>query len=92
LNIARQLEQYTLRNPGEVLRVSVATDTGEEEIVIFKGVSSSLTRATDPDPDVPVIPPGARILAIDRFPAPFDPARARPIATGLTLADLETPP
>ncbi|NCR90334.1 MAG: hypothetical protein GPJ05_14385 [Microcystis aeruginosa G13-10] len=46
MNIGKQLEQYTLKNPQEVLLVTIAVDGEEEEISIFKGFSSSLTRST----------------------------------------------
>jgi hypothetical protein len=41
MNIGQQLEQYTLKNPQEVLLVTIAVDGEEEEISIFKGFSSS---------------------------------------------------
>ena len=40
MNIGQQLEQYTLKNPHEVLLVTIAVDGEEEEISIFKGFSS----------------------------------------------------
>jgi hypothetical protein len=42
-----------------------------DEIMIFKGFSSSLVRATAFDPDVPVIPDNAKIIGIDRLVAPY---------------------
>ncbi|MEG3439624.1 hypothetical protein V0288_21025 [Pannus brasiliensis CCIBt3594] len=89
MTIAKRLEQYTLRNPKEVLLVTIDLDGEEDEVVVFKGFSSSLTRPTDPDPDIPVIPDGANILRIDRVLSPHDPANPRYIQRDLSLADME---
>ncbi len=89
MSIAKRLEQYTLANPKEVLLVSIAIDGEEDEIAIFKGFSSSLTRPTDPDPDIPVIPEGATIVKIDRLLSPYDPVTPRYIQQNLTLEDME---
>jgi len=51
MNIGQQLEQYTLKNPHEVLLVTIAVDGEEEEISIFKGFSSSLPAAP---PTIPI--------------------------------------
>ncbi len=82
----RRLEQYTLKRPQEVLLVRAEIGGEPEEVVIFRGFSSSLTRPTDPDPDVPVLPASARIIAIDRLRGPYDPAHPQYLETGLTIA------
>jgi hypothetical protein len=85
--IGRQLEQYTIgtmaRSP-EVLIVKIEMDGELEEVVIFKGFSSSLSRATATDPDVPVIPDGANIISIDRLQSPYNPSHPIYIARGLS--------
>lgn len=82
----RRLEQYTLKRPQEVLLVRAEIGGEPEEVVIFRGFSSSLTRPTDPDPDVPVLPASAHIIAIDRLRGPYDPAHPQYLETGLTIA------
>ncbi|WP_448573329.1 DUF7734 family protein [Trichothermofontia sp.] len=82
----RRLEQYTLKRPQEVLLVRAEVGGEPEEVLIFRGFSSSLTRPTDPDPDIPVLPETARILAIDRLLSPYDPAQPQYLETGLTIA------
>ena len=73
LSIEKQLEQYTLQHPKEVLLVTAEVDGEVDEILIFRGFSSSLVRPTAPDPDVPVLPDDAVINAIDRLVGPYQP-------------------
>ncbi len=82
----RRLEQYTLKRPQEVLLVRAEIAGEPEEVVIFRGFSSSLTRPTDPDPDVPVLPESAHIIAIDRLLGPYNPEHPQYLETGLTIA------
>ncbi len=86
--IGRSLEKYTIARSMEVLLVHLEIDGEPDQVVIFKGFSSSLSRSTDPDPDVPVIPENANIISIDRLQAPYNPANPRYIAQGIT--DLHT--
>jgi hypothetical protein len=72
-SIAQQLESYTVKLPEEVLLVRIEIDGEPDEIMIFKGFSSSLMRSTAFDPDVPVIPDNAKIIGIDRLAAPYNP-------------------
>ncbi len=88
MSLAKRLEQYTLANPKEVLLVTIAIDGEEDEIAIFKGFSSSLTRSTNPDPDIPVIADGATIVRIDRLLSPYDPANPRYIRRDVALAEI----
>jgi hypothetical protein len=83
----KQLEQYTLTHPKEVLLVKVEIEGEPDEISIFKGFSSSLMRATAFDPDVPVLPEGAVIHAIDRLLSPYNPAQPHFIQQNLSWAD-----
>ncbi|MEM9009048.1 MAG: hypothetical protein AAGE59_36760 [Cyanobacteria bacterium P01_F01_bin.86] len=68
-----QLEQYTLRFPEEVLVVNARLAGEEEYVIVFRGFSSSLTRSTDPDPEIPVLPAEAVIETIDRLQGPYVP-------------------
>ena len=78
------LEQYTLRRSQEVLMVTVETDGVQEEIMVYKGFSGSLSRATVSDPDLPVIPETALVVKIDRLKAPYNPQQPQYIAQGLS--------
>lgn len=82
--LATRLEQYTLRYPQEVLLVEAEIDGEPDQIAIFKGVSSSLTRATPFDPDVPVLPETAAIASISRLAAPFNPTNPETIEANLS--------
>lgn len=68
-----QLEQYTLKRPGEVLLVTAQVEDELDQVMVFKGFSSSLVRSTAFDPDVPVLPETAAILKIDRVQSPYTP-------------------
>jgi hypothetical protein len=83
-SIARRLEQYTVRRPQEVLIVRVETEGEFDEIAIFKGFSSSLVRSTAFDPDVPVLPDGAKIISVDRLQSPYNPNNPRYLQQGLS--------
>jgi hypothetical protein len=79
-----RLEQYTLKRPKEVLRISARIADEADEILVFRGFSSSLMRSTAADPDVPVLPEDAEIVAIDRLESPYNPEAPRYIQQGLT--------
>lgn len=82
--ISYRLEQYTIKRRQEVLLVSVDIDGERDRIAIFKGFSSSLMRPTAFAPDVPVLPPEAIVLEIDRVASPYDPDNPQYIQQGLT--------
>jgi hypothetical protein len=90
MNIGKQLEQYTLKNPQEVLLVTITVDGEEEEIAIFKGFSSSLTQKTAYDPDILMIPDRAKIIKIDRLFSPYNPVNPRYIQENLTLEEMSS--
>lgn len=71
--IEKQLEQYTLQHPQEVLLVAAEVDGEPDAILIFKGFSSSLVRPTASDPDLPVLPDHAINITIDRLASPYQP-------------------
>ncbi len=80
----QQLEAYSSNHPQEVLLVKLKIGDELDEVMIFKGFSSSLMRSTAFDPDVPVIGDRAEILTIDRLAAPYQPNQPHYIQQGLT--------
>jgi hypothetical protein len=89
-SIAKQLENYTKINPREVLLVRAEIDGITDEILIFRGFSSSLVRPTAADPDVLVLPEGATIVGIDRLRAPYNPDQPDYIQQNLTWEQVQT--
>lgn len=83
-----RLEQYTLRHPQEVLLAQALVDGEPDQVVIFRGFSSSLMRPTAFDPDVPVLPETATIQTIDRLQGPYTPDQPRYLQQGLTWAEM----
>jgi hypothetical protein len=83
-SVGKRLEKYSAIAKQEVLIVTVEIDSVTDRIAIFKGFSSSLTSPTAFDPDVPVIPDPARIVAIDRVASPYNPQSPQYIQQGLT--------
>lgn len=84
LSAGYRLEQYTLKQSQEVLIVQVEIDGEPDQVMIFKGFSSSLMRPTAFNPDIPVLPQDAKILAIDRLQSPYLPDSPHYLAEGLT--------
>lgn len=79
-----------MKRPQEVLIVTAEIAEEEDQIAIFKGFSSSLMRPTSFDPDVPVLPPEAKIIAIDRVASPYNPEAPRYIQQGLTWETMQS--
>jgi len=88
-SVGKRLEQYTVKRPEEILLVTVEVDRAEDQIAIFKGFSSSLMHPTAFDPDVAVLPDGAKILSIDRVATPYNPEAPRYIQQGLSWEDMQ---
>lgn len=86
-NILAPLEEYTEKNPQEVLIVHGQENGEEVEIMIFRGFSSCLTGATEFDADLPILSSHAQIIAIDRIQAPFTPAHPQYIQQNISLSD-----
>ena len=84
LHQAQQLEEYSAAHPQEVLIVRLTIDGEADEVMIFKGFSSSLMRPTSFDTDVPVISDRAEIVEIDRLAAPYKPNQPHYIQQGIT--------
>lgn len=89
MNKLLQLEQYTLKRPGEVLLVTAQVDGEIDQVMVFKGFSSSLVRPTAFDPDVPVLPETAEILGIDRLQSPYIPDNPRYLQKDLTWETIQ---
>ncbi len=87
--IAHRLEQYTEKRPQEVLLIRAEIQGELDEVVIFKGFSSSLTQPTAFDPDVPVLPETAHIISIDRLSSPYNPENPRYLQQGLTWETIQ---
>lgn len=83
-----RLEQYTLRYPQAVLRVAARVAGEPDEILIFRGFSSSLVRPTAFDPDVPVLPDDAAIETIDILAGPYNPDQPRYLHRGLSWDEM----
>lgn len=85
----KRLEQYSQQHPQEVLRVMVDAADSPQEILIFRGFSSSLTDATAFDPDIPILTDDAQILSIDRLRSPYHPTQPEYVAPSMTWEQME---
>ncbi len=83
-----RLEQLTLRQPTLVLLVRAVVDGEADEVLIYRGFSSSLVRPTAADPEVPVLPEDAEIEAIDVMVGPYNPSNPQYVHHGLAWADM----
>lgn len=88
-SIVFQLEQYTIKHPEFVLIVNTEVKGQREQILIYKGFSSSLTGQTAFDPDIPVISPDANIISIDRLASPYQPDSPQYIQTYRNFEEFE---
>ncbi|NER94429.1 MAG: hypothetical protein F6J86_11395 [Symploca sp. SIO1B1] len=87
--IGWRLEQYTIKHPQEVLIVTAEIAGVEDQIAIYKGFSSSLMNPTSFDPDVPVLPPQAKIINIDRVASPYKPSAPHYLQQGISWETME---
>jgi len=88
--LGKRLEAYTLMRPQEVLLVRAEIAGEVDEVMIYRGFSSSLVRPTDSDPDVPVLPESATVVRVDRLASPYSPDNPQYLQRGLDRAELET--
>jgi hypothetical protein len=88
-SIGQRLEQYTIKRPQEVLLVEAQIAGEPDQIVIFKGFSSSLMHPTAFDPEVPVLSADAKIVSIARLASPYNPDAPRYLQQGLSLAQMK---
>ncbi len=83
-----RLEQYSLRQPQLVLLVRAVVEGEADEVLIYRGFSSSLMRPTAADPEVPMLPENAEIEAIDVMVGPYSPAAPQYVHRGLSWGEL----
>ena len=84
-SLSARLEQYTLKHPQEVLIVHAEIEGESDQIVIFRGFSSSLMRPTAFDPEVPVLADTAVVNYIDRLQGPYRPASPQYLERNIDL-------
>lgn len=93
LSLLQRCERYTLVRPQEVLLLAARWDDSDgaidDEVMVFRGVSSSLMRPTASDPDVPILPETATIVRCDRLQAPYRPNAPEYLTADLDAASLE---
>ena len=75
------LERYSQRIPSEALRVQIQMDGEDDCVLIYKGFSSSLMRATPSSADESVIPFAATLIELERLRAPLHPVNPEVLAT-----------
>ncbi|MEN9222492.1 MAG: hypothetical protein Q6M04_08650 [Thermostichus sp. BF3_bins_97] len=75
------LERYSQAHPEEVLQVQLEGEEGSDLVLIYRGFSSSLMRATPSNPDEAVIAPTARFVRLERLTAPYHPSQSKTLAT-----------
>ncbi|MGP1384171.1 MAG: DUF7734 family protein [Thainema sp.] len=88
-SLVERLEEYTRLHPAEVLLVTAEVDDEPDQIMIYRGFSSSLMRPTAADPEVPVLPDTAEVTSIDRLQGPYQPHNPTYIESDLTQQDME---
>ncbi len=84
-----RLEEYTRLHPAEVLLVTAMVDNEPDQVMIYRGFSSSLMRPTAADPEIPVLPDTAEITSVDRLRGPYLPQNPAYIEQNLTLQEME---
>ncbi len=90
LDLGPDLERYTRQHPREVLLVELIDELGEvDQVMVYRGFSSSLVRSTPDDPDLPVVPAQARVRVAHRLLSPYDPHHPNYIQANLTPTQLE---
>jgi hypothetical protein len=89
-SVGRQLEQYTAQHPQEVLLVTIDVMGEPDQLLVFRGQTSSLMRSTAFDPDILVCPEGAVVLTVDRLQAPYQPHAPRYIERNVSWETMQT--
>ncbi len=87
--IEKQLEDYTTNHKNEALVITIVVEDREEQLIVFRGFTSSLSQGTPADPEEPVIPKGAEIKSIDRVKAPYNPQNPEYIDRGLSWSEFQ---
>lgn len=88
--IAKQLESYSQSHPKEVLLINTKSGETEDQVMIFKGFSSSLMQPTDFNPDNSVFAEDALFVSCDRLNSPYVPNNPSYIAQNLSWEDLQS--
>ncbi|KAI5083765.1 hypothetical protein GOP47_0003508 [Adiantum capillus-veneris] len=78
------LEDYTRTVPSELLLVHAMVDDEEDEVLVYRGHSSSLMRTTSSNLEDELLPPDAIINGIDRMEGPYNPDTPKFIEKGLS--------
>ncbi|HAC63805.1 MAG TPA: hypothetical protein DCF68_09760 [Cyanothece sp. UBA12306] len=89
MSVLKQLEQYTIQNPQEILLVTLEIKGESDQIMIFKGFSSSLVKSTNFDPDVPIFPEESTILSVDRLESPYNLYSPKYLDRGLSWEQMQ---
>lgn len=87
--IAQKLEAYSQSHPEEVLLINTMDGDTEDQVMIFKGFSSSLMRPTDFNPDNSVFTAEALFVSGDRLRSPYLPNNPDYIAQNFTWEELQ---
>jgi hypothetical protein len=85
----QRLEQYSLRTPNEVLILEAEVGGQADQIMVFKGFSSSLMHPTAFDPDMPLLPENATLLGLSRYRAPYRPDDPEAIELNLSWPEFD---
>lgn len=88
-NLLFKIEEYSKENLQVVLIISAVENGQNMEIMTFRGFSSSLTGATEYDPDLPVLSSSGIILSVDLLQAPYNPVNPQYIQQNLTPAQFK---
>ncbi|KAJ7533652.1 hypothetical protein O6H91_13G058600 [Diphasiastrum complanatum] len=83
------LEAYTEKVPSEVLILHALVDGEDDEVLIYKGISSSLMRPTAADVSEPVLPASAIIKFIDRVQSPYNHVDSKYIQKNISWEDFQ---
>ncbi len=86
---AQQLEQYSQHHPHEILLVTIQYNEQRDQIMIYKGFSSSLMNSTEFNPDIPILPEEATIIRIDRLKSPYNSQNPQYLEQGLTWETMQ---
>ncbi|OKH13168.1 hypothetical protein NIES208_15430 [[Limnothrix rosea] IAM M-220] len=88
--IAQELENYSRNHPEEVLLVTTINDAEvEDQVMIFKGFSSSLMQPTDFNPDNPIFAADAKFVSLDRLQSPYNPSEPTYLEQNMSWAAMQ---
>ena len=88
--IAQQLEAYSRNHPEEVLLITTIAAGVEDQVMIFKGFSSSLMHPTDFNPDNSVFAADAEFVNLDRLESPYLPDKPTYLAKNVSWDAMQT--